>query len=62
MGDISAENNALCLSVDPATRIMTWGDGVLYTGVTSGFFGVNRSPAGMCADYAVEINSPTGKG
>jgi hypothetical protein len=62
MGDIAVQNSALCLSVDPATRTMTWSDGVNLTGATSGFFGVNRSPSGMCADYAVEINSPTGKG
>jgi hypothetical protein len=62
IGDIGAVNSALMLSVDPSTRTMTWGDGVFLTGTTSGFFGVNRSPAGMCADYAVEINSPTGKG
>lgn len=62
IGDIATQNSALCLSVDPASRTMTWGDGVLLTGVTSGHFGVNRSPSGMCADYAVEINSPTGKG
>ena len=62
IGDIGAVNSALTLSVDPSTRTMTWSDGVLGTGVTSGFFGVNRNPSGMCADYAVEINSPTGKG
>jgi len=62
IGDLSAQNSALCLNVDPATQTLTWGDGVLYTGVTSGYFGVNRSPSGMCADYAVEVNSPTGKG
>ena len=62
IGDIGAVNSALALSIDPSTRVMTWGDGYDLTGVTSGFFGVNRSYAGMCADYAVEINSPTGKG
>jgi hypothetical protein len=62
IGDIGAVNSALALSIDPSTRTMTWGDGYDLTGVTSGFFGVNRSYAGMCADYAVEINSPTGKG
>ena len=62
IGDIGAVNNALALSIDPSSRTMTWGDGYDLTGVTSGFFGVNRSYAGMCADYAVEINSPTGKG
>jgi hypothetical protein len=62
IGDIGGVNSAMTLNVDPSIRVMTWGDGVLYTGVTSGFFGVNRSPAGMLSDYAVEINSPAGKG
>jgi hypothetical protein len=62
IGDVGAVNSAMTLNVDPSTRVMTWGDGVLLTGVTSGFFGVNRSPYGMLSDYAVEINSPTGKG
>ena len=62
IGDVGAVNSAMTLNVDPSIRVMTWGDGVLYTGVTSGFFGVNRSPYGMLSDYAVEINSPTGKG
>ena len=62
IGDIGVVNSALTLSVDPSTRTMTWSDGVLGTGVTSGFFGVNRNPSGMLSDYAVEINSPTGKG
>ena len=62
IGDIGAVNSALTLNVDPSSRTMTWSDGVYLTGVTSGFFGVNRSPTGMLSDYAVEINSPTGKG
>jgi hypothetical protein len=62
IGDIGGVNSAMTLNVDPSIRVMTWGDGVLLTGVTSGFFGVNRSPYGMLSDYAVEINSPTGKG
>ena len=62
IGDIGAVNSALALSVDPSSRTMTWSDGVYLTGVTSGFFGVNRSPTGMLSDYAVEINSPAGKG
>lgn len=62
IGDIGAVNSALTLNVDPSSRTMTWSDGVYLTGVTSGFFGVNRSPYGMLSDYAVEINSPTGKG
>jgi hypothetical protein len=62
IGDIDAVNSALTLNIDPSRRTMTWADGLYLTGTTSGFFGVNRSYAGMCADYAVEINSPTGKG
>jgi hypothetical protein len=62
IGDIGGVNSALALNVDPSSRTMTWSDGVYLTGVTSGFFGVNRSPYGMLSDYAVEINSPTGKG
>jgi hypothetical protein len=62
IGDIGAVNSAMCLNVDPSLRTMTWGDGVYLTGVTSGFFGVNRNSYGMLSDYAVEINSPTGKG
>jgi len=62
IGDIDAVNSRLTLNIDPSRRTMTWADGLYLTGTTSGFFGVNRSYAGMCADYAVEINSPTGKG
>ena len=62
IGDIGAVNSALTLNVDPSSRTMTWSDATFLTGVTSGFFGVNRSPYGMLSDYAVEINSPTGKG
>jgi len=62
IGDIGAVNSAMCLSVDPSLRTMTWGDAVYLTGVTSGFFGVNRNSYGMLSDYAVEINSPVGKG
>ena len=62
IGDIGAVNSALTLNVDPSSRTMTWSDATFLTGVTSGFFGVNRSPSGMLSDYAVEINSPTGKG
>jgi hypothetical protein len=62
IGDVGAVNSALTLNIDPSRRTMTWADGLYLTGTTSGFFGVNRSYAGMCADYAVEINSPTGKG
>ena len=62
IGDLGAVNSALSLNIDPSTRTLTWSDAVIGSGVTSGFFGVNRDSGAVLLQYAAEINSPTGKG
>ena len=56
-GDQSAVGNNQVFSMSGTARTYTFGDP---NGVTTGFVGINRS--GLCADYALEVNSPTGKG
>jgi len=56
-GDQSAVGNNQAFSMSGTARTYTFGDS---NGVTAGFVGINRS--GLCADYALEVNSPTGKG
>jgi hypothetical protein len=46
-------------TLDGSTRFFTFGDN---SGTTAGFVGINRAYNGLCADYALEVNSPTGKG
>jgi hypothetical protein len=42
-----------------STRFFTFGDN---SGTTAGFVGINRAADGLCGDYSLEVNSPTGKG
>ena len=56
-GDQSAVGNNQVFSISGTARTYTFGDS---TGVTTGFVGINR--LGLCGDYALEVNSPTGKG
>lgn len=56
-GDQSAVGNNQVFSISGTARTYTFGDS---NGVTAGFVGINR--LGLCGDYALEVNSPTGKG
>lgn len=56
-GDQSGVGNSQLFSISGTNRTYAFGDP---TGVTTGFVGINRS--GLCGDYALEVNSPTGKG
>lgn len=42
-----------------STRFFAFGDN---SGTTAGFVGINRAVDGLCGDYSLEVNSPTGKG
>lgn len=56
-GDQSSVGNNQIFDISGTNRTYTFGDP---NGVTTGFVGINRS--GLCGDYALEVNSPTGKG
>ena len=57
LGDSTGVGNNQLFSISGTNRTYVFGDP---TGVTTGFVGINRS--GLCGDYALEVNSPTGKG
>ena len=61
IGDVfgNATLHSQKFTLDGSTRFFTFGDN---SGTTAGFMGINRAYNGLCADYALEVNSPTGKG